>query len=392
MSPPRNKDKFAALAHQQQEKEQQQQGEAEAEPPNPSQPPMELSPPEPAEALEAVAAVGVGAGVEAEAPVVQPAPVKRDKFASMSAHQAAVGVAAAPKRDKFASMTAHRSGETPPSTPPAVAPTAPDMDDTPANATAARTTSIDSNTGASVPEPVSVAVAAPPRRDKFASMASRQQTGGAGGTSASDSVTTAVVVTLNQSQRDAAEEKTRSLQQRMDQRDAVWSDLCKAEAQTIQLLQTAQTTATHLAAAASSKENNDSDSKNNKHKNSSDDKASSSSDSDNKQPSGSSQVTANIQKCMKDYQSTVEQIHALLAPHADLVKAYQAPTRLNRMYQARVELRLADEKQNLLQEFLRLQKEEETAATATTTVTGGGSAAALEGVESESAKRKRPDE
>jgi hypothetical protein len=145
-----------------------------------------------------------------------------------------------------------------------------------------------------------------------------------------------------------------------------------------------------LAAAASYKENSASDSKNNnKHKNTSDDKASSS-DPDNK-PSGS-QVTA-IQKCMKDYQSTVEQIHALLAPHADLVKAYQAPTRLNRMYQARVELRLADEKQNLLQEFLRLQKEEETAATTTTTTgTGGGSAAALEGVESESVKRKRPDE
>jgi hypothetical protein len=376
MSPPRNKDKFAALAHQQQEKEQQQQGEAEA----PSQPSMELSPPEPVDALEAVE-------LEAEEPVVQPAPVKRDKFASMSAHQAAVG--AAPKRDKFASMTAHRSGETPPSTPPAAAPTAPDIDVT---ATAATSSTIDSNDGVSATEPPSVAVAAaaaPPRRDKFASMASRQQTGGAGGTSASDSVTTAVVVTLDQSQQEAAEERNRSLQQRMDQRDAVWSDLCKAEAQTIQLLQTAQTTATHLAAAASFKENSDSDSKSsNKHKNTSDDKANSS-DSDYK-PSGS-QVTA-IQKCMKDYQRTVEQIHALLAPHADLVKAYQAPTRLNRMYQARVELRLADEKQNLLQEFLRLQKEEETAATTTTTVTGGGSAAGMEGVESESSKRKRPDE
>jgi hypothetical protein len=153
--------------------------------------------------------------------------------------------------------------------------------------------------------------------------------------------------------------------------------LCRAEAQTIQLLQTAQTTATHLAAAASYNNNSDNDSK-----------------SDPDKASGS-QVTA-IQKCMKDYQSTVEQIHALLAPHADLVKAYQAPTRLNRMYQARVELRLADEKQNLLQEFLRLQKEEETAATAATTVTpsitGGGSAAVMEGVESESSKRKRQDE
>jgi hypothetical protein len=383
MSPPRNKDKFAALAHHQQEKEQQQQGEAEP----PSQPQMEISPPEPAQVL---GEVGLGAvEAEVETPVVVPTPVKRDKSASMTAHQAAVG-GAAPKRDKFASMAAHRSGETPPSTPPA-APTAaaPTIATAPDADAAATSSTIDINLEASAPQPPSVAAAvvaaAPPRRDKFASLASRQQTGGAGGTSTGDSVSTAVIVTLDQAQQEAAEERNRSLQQRMDQRDHVWSDLCKAEAQTIQLLQTAQTTATHLAAAASyNNSNSENDSKsNNKHKNSIDGARS---DPDK---ASSSQVTA-IQKCMKDYQSTVEQIHALLAPHADLVKAYQAPTRLNRMYQARVELRLADEKQNLLQEFLRLQKEEETAATTTaTTATEGGSAAIMEGVESESSKRKR---
>jgi hypothetical protein len=200
-------------------------------------------------------------------------------------------------------------------------------------------------------------------------------------------MTTAVVVTLDQSQQEAAKERNRLLQQRMDQRDNVWSDLCKAEAQTIQLLQTAQTTATHLAAAASYNSTSENDSKhNNKH-------TSDTASGDPDAPASGSQVAA-IQKCMKDYQSTVEQIHKLLAPHADLVKAYQAPTRLNRMYQARVELRLADEKKQLLSEFLRLQKEEEeTAATsvATTTLTGGG-AAAMEGLELETFKRKREDE
>jgi hypothetical protein len=168
-------------------------------------------------------------------------------------------------------------------------------------------------------------------------------------------------------------------------------DLCKAEAQTIQLLQTAQTTATHLAAATSYniKSDSDNDSKSNNKRKHSSDGATAKASSDPDKASGS-QVTA-IQKCMKDYQSTVEQIQALLAPHAELVKANQVATRLNRMYQARVELRLADEKQNLLQESLRLQKAEETAAaTATLSVTGGVSLAALmEGVESESSKRKR---
>jgi hypothetical protein len=343
MSSPPRRDKFAALSQHQQE---QKQEESES---SPSQPERDLSPLEAAEVLGAV-------GIEAETPVGQPAAAKRDKFASMSAHQAAVGTA--PKRDKFASMAAHRADGTPPATPPTAAST---------------DTAIDSNFGASAPEPPSVA-AAPPRRDKFASMASRQQTGAGGPTS--DAVTTAVDATLDQSQQEAAEKRNRSLQQRMDQRDAVWSDLCKAEAQTIQLLQTAKTTATHLAAAAS-------------YNNSNSDGAAAKASSEPDKPSGS-QVTA-IQKCMKDYQSTVEQIHALLAPHADLVKAYQAPTRLNRMYQARVELRLAEEKRQLLSEFLRLQKEEETAAT-TTTVTGGGSAAAMEGLELESSKRKRQDE
>jgi hypothetical protein len=354
--PPPRRDKFAALAQHQQEKSQQQQEEAEL----PGQPQMELPPPDAAE-IEVVE-------VDAEAPAivhVQPAPAKQDKFASMAAR---------------------RSGETPPSTPPTpAAPTAAPSGIADADAaTAAISTTIDNSNVEvlSAPEPPSV-VAAAPRRDKFSAMASRQQTG-AGATSDADAtMTTAVVVTLDQSQEEAAKERNRLLQQRMDQRDNVWSDLCKAEAQTIQLLQTAQTTATHLAAAASYSSSTDNDADATA-------KASSGEDA----PASRSQVAA-IQKCMKDYQSTVEQIHKLLAPHADLVKAYQAPTRLNRMYQARVELRLADEKKQLLSEFLRLQKEEEeTAATTVTPVTAatGGGAAAMEGLELDTSKRKREDE
>jgi hypothetical protein len=57
------------------------------------------------------------------------------------------------------------------------------------------------------------------------------------------------------------------------------------------------------------------------------------------------------------------------------------------MYRARVELRLAEEKRQLLSEFLRLQQEEEEETAGT-----GGEAAAMEGLELESSKRKRQDE
>jgi hypothetical protein len=69
------------------------------------------------------------------------------------------------------------------------------------------------------------------------------------------------------------------------------------------------------------------------------------------------------------------------------------------MYQARVELRLAEEKRQLLSEFLRLQQEEITTSTTVTTVAGGGGGGAATGtameiqlLEPESSKRKRQDE
>jgi hypothetical protein len=360
--PPR-RDKFAALAQHQQDKQK------EAESPS---------------RLQAVA-LSTEASTAPEVPAVQPTtPVKGDKLAAMSANQ----VAAASKRDKFASMAAQRSGGTPPTN---TAPT-----------TAAATASMDDNAVASGPVVTSTP---PPRRDKLSAMASRQQEAAgalASTTDNSSSVTTAVADTTtttntttntntmaldDQTAQDASAVQTAALQQRMDQRAAVWSDLGRAEAQTIQLLQTAQTTAAHLAAASSSSSTNTT--ANN---------SSSSSDAHNNDPDRPSRPQeAALRRCMTDYQTTVEKIHALLAPHAALVKAYQAPVRINRMYQARVELRLAEEKRQLLSEFLRLQQEEITTSTTVTTVAGGGGAAAgtameIQLLEPESSKRKRQDE
>ena len=53
-----------------------------------------------------------------------------------------------------------------------------------------------------------------------------------------------------------------------------------------------------------------------------------------------------------------------LPPHSSLVKPYAAPRSINRMYQTRVELRLAREKRALLQEYLRLEEEEKKEQTA----------------------------
>jgi hypothetical protein len=366
--PPR-RDKFAALAQHQQDKQK------EAESPS---------------RLQAVA-LSTEASTTPEVLAVQPTtPVKGDTLAAMSANQ----VAAASKRDKFASMAAQRSGGTPPTN---TAPT-----------TAAATASMDDNAVASGPVVTSTP---PPRRDKLSAMASRQQEAAgalASTTDNSSSVTTAVADTTtttttntttntntmaldDQTAQDASAVQTAALQQRMDQRAAVWSDLGRAEAQTIQLLQTAQTTAAHLAAASSSSSTNTT--ANN---------SSSSSDAHNNDPDRPSRPQeAALRRCMTDYQTTVEKIHALLAPHAALVKAYQAPVRINRMYQARVELRLAEEKRQLLSEFLRLQQEEITTSTTVTTVAGGGRGGAagaagtameIQLLEPESSKRKRQDE
>lgn len=55
----------------------------------------------------------------------------------------------------------------------------------------------------------------------------------------------------------------------------------------------------------------------------------------------------------KQYHVLLKEIHDLLAPHADLVKAYKPPERVNQMYLERVERRIAESKVSLLQEMLQ---------------------------------------
>jgi hypothetical protein len=63
-----------------------------------------------------------------------------------------------------------------------------------------------------------------------------------------------------------------------------------------------------------------------------------------------------LQSIQSQYMKTVSEMHSLLKPHAEFIQAYQAPTRMNRMYLQRVELRIAESKRSILEEFLRLQQ------------------------------------
>ena len=59
------------------------------------------------------------------------------------------------------------------------------------------------------------------------------------------------------------------------------------------------------------------------------------------------------------YRETLQTIHSLLSPHAKFVKAYQnhqEESDASNMYTARVETRLAQERQNVLDELVRLEK------------------------------------
>jgi hypothetical protein len=66
------------------------------------------------------------------------------------------------------------------------------------------------------------------------------------------------------------------------------------------------------------------------------------------------------------YRSTLQQIHSLISPHANFVKSYQnfdrshqeASEATSNMYAARVESRLAQERRNVLEELLRLEERE----------------------------------
>jgi hypothetical protein len=260
-----------------------------------------------------------------------------------------------PKRDKFASMAAAQKERVVPPMPPAVA-VAPPVSVPPPQrdkfaSMAARQQQLQLQTP--VPVVTTTTAAAAPKRDKFASMAARQQTV----TTATDatSVTSAApapAVVGTAAKRDkfasltarqstapdvpavtpatvSQEDRKVGLQARIQQRRNVLDDLEIAEGLTWKLIHLARDTAHAL--------------------------------------SDLSGTTGDILATSKAYRETLQKIHQTLSPHGKFVQAYQnhqvdktqdkegGPN----MYAARVEMRLAQEKQRVLEEMLRLERGEE---------------------------------
>lgn len=161
-----------------------------------------------------------------------------------------------------------------------------------------------------------------PKRDKFASMAA-----GAAAAAPSGEPSTAIP-----SENDIEN----TIKERMKQRDQVFKDLEQAEGWTWQLLTLACQTARSLSDLTA--DNN-----------------------------------ADISEMSAKYRETLQKIHSILTPHAHLVVPYQnhqvdkkeqvqqhnAEEERIDMYAARVEMRLAQERRNVLKELLRLAKESE---------------------------------
>lgn len=184
----------------------------------------------------------------------------------------------------------------------------------------------------------------PPKRDKLAAMSARQQAPANDKLSAmakSSTETTAVAM-----KKDAHDTKVQQLQQRLQQRQAVWNDLAIAEAETVRLLEyareNARETSQQLAHACT-----------------------------NTNIIGSDTTASRISQLGQEYASTLERIQARLQPHAQLVQAYRSR---DANVQHAVQLRMAQERRALLQEWTRLEQEEltieTTAVEATTTTTG----------------------
>jgi len=225
--------------------------------------------------------------------------------------------AAPPKRDKFASMAAAAA---------AAVPIAPKRDKFASMAAAASSQQ------------------ASPQRDKFASMA-------AASSQQHESITTTTSA--------SKEEKEAPLKKRMSQRDQVLADLQQAEGWTWQLLTLASKTARSLSTLDMS-----------------------------------NATKSEISQTSKQYCDTLQNIHSLLSPHASLVVAYEnhnvdkqqggketkqeqeekeeegikkeGDDKMKKedvnMYAARVEMRLAQERRDVLKELLRLEQQEETSS------------------------------
>jgi len=236
---------------------------------------------------------------------------------------------ATPKRDKLAATSAHqRDAPPPPAPPPPPVPAPP-------------------------PPP-------PPRRDKFSAMASRSgnKSSARDGT---NQINAAIATAIPNTDASASSTDKHHAQQeqRRHQRDAVWKDLAQAQAITVKLLATASQTVAHLSAACNNP---------------------------NTAPKERASPHKAVQECMATYQQQLQTIHGLLADKAPHIQPYQTTVNtLSSMYQARVELALAEEKRCLVAEFLRLEQAPDPATSDTTGDSSVGGAAG------DAQKRKRED-
>lgn len=196
--------------------------------------------------------------------------------------------------------------------------------------------------------PVPVTVAAAPKRDKFASMAKTTAK------PARDKFASLAQTTHQQSaqqpkrdkfaslaqqsnppigeideEKRKNQEKMKALKTKIQQRQTVLNDLEKAEGHTWNLIQLSSKTAKHLTKL------------------------------------GVDQDSVALSGICSSYRRTLQQIHSLLSPHAKFVKSYQNFDRSHQeasegtnMYAARVDTRLAQERRNVLQELLRLEENE----------------------------------
>ena len=232
---------------------------------------------------------------------------RRDKFAAMASRPESATIA--PKRDKFAAMASRGSDNS------------------------------DNNVGST------------PKRDKLAAMARRPE-GAVGSNDVATTTTTDMLMTTRQA-------KYEEWEKLKNQRAAVWRDLEEAEAFVLDLLDQAQQTATVLAQQTSGDSNvpgNDDDDDDNE-MNVDDDNDVDDNEDESHKKNKFVKTTRNLANM---YREALTTIHDKLAPHADLVKAYKEPQRINHMYQARIEEGLARQKKELLSGMLQLEEKQQT--------------------------------
>lgn len=248
---------------------------------------------------------------------------RRDKFASLQATQAQATQVKPVKRDKFASMAAQQGmtsnqQEESKST---SSKTSPRRDKFASLAATQKEQAANAETKISTSKPKRDKFAsmaqAKPKRDKFASMAQTQR--GKAQNSSKD--------TDKANKIDSHPEVTSEmLKRKIIQRQKIFRDLEKAEGHAWNLILLAGESAKNLTNLKVEENCNA------------------------------------LSDLSKKYRDTLQNIHSLLSPHAQFVKAYQnhqEGDETKNMYAARVETRLAQEKRNVIQEFLRLEKQNE---------------------------------